>query len=277
MDSQFADLIVTCCKLREPELRSSIKKVLIEQNFSIQEDCYQSKRLGEFSNISNLLAIRQSPKICLVSHTDVCRDHETIKRQYSIITAPIDRVNPTIKKLIHLERLVNVIQDKDCLVQVGGDDRVGVAIELWLAMKTDLPMALLFTTDEEIGLLSARQVEFPELMDFELLVQIDRGNQPNQQIVTKVAGIQLCEESLANFLVCLSRKQGISRQKVTGYGTDVVAIKARDKCKNAINLTCGYHNSFGHHPSEYIVIHEAEETVEYVKDILEFFSSSNKS
>jgi putative aminopeptidase FrvX len=75
--------------------------------------------------------------------------------------------------MIHLERLVTVIQDKDCLVQVGGDDRVGVAIELWLAMKTDLPMALLFTTDEEIGLLSARQVEFPELMDFELLVQID--------------------------------------------------------------------------------------------------------
>ena len=277
MDSQFADLIVTCCKLSEPKLRSYIKKVLIDKNFSIQEDCYQSKKLGKYSNISNLLVIRQTPKICLVSHTDVCRDHESIKEQYSIKTAPSNQVNPTIKKLIHLERLVTVIQDKDCLVQVGGDDRTGVAIELWLAMKTDLPMALLFTTDEEIGLLSARQVEFPELMNFELLVQIDRGNQPNQQIVTQVAGIQLCEESLANLLVRLSRKQGIPRQKVTGYGTDVVAIKARGKCRNAINLTCGYHNSFGHHPSEYIVIHEAEETMEYVKNILEFFSSSDKS
>ena len=87
-------------------------------------------------------------------------------------------------------------------------------------------------------------------MDFELLVQIDRGNQSNQQIVTKVADIQLCEESLANFLVRLSHKKGRPRKKVTGYGTDVVAIKARGKCKNAINLTCGYHNSFGHHPSE---------------------------
>lgn len=277
MDSQFADLIVTCCKLSDPELRSYIKKVLIEQNFSLQEDCYQSKRLGGYSNISNLLAIRESPKICLVSHTDVCRDYANIKKQYSIKTAPSDQVNPTIKKLIHLEQLVRVIQDKGCLVQVGGDDRAGVAIKLWLALKNDLPMALLFTTDEEIGLLSARQVEFPELMDFELLVQIDRGNQPNQQIVTKVAGIQLCEESLANLLVRLSHKHGIPRQKVTGYGTDVVAIKARGKCRNAINLTCGYHNSFGEHPSEYIVIHEVEETIKYVKDILEFFSSSDNS
>jgi len=98
MDTQFADLIVTCCKLSEPELRSYIKKVLIEQNFSIQEDSYQSKRLGEYLNIPNLLAIRQAAKICLVSHTDVCRDHESIKEQYSIKTAPSNQVNPTISR-----------------------------------------------------------------------------------------------------------------------------------------------------------------------------------
>ncbi|HEY9635810.1 MAG TPA: hypothetical protein V6D14_20560 [Coleofasciculaceae cyanobacterium] len=271
MDNEFTELLITCCKLSEPDLRSYIKQVLIEHHFLIQEDSYLSKRLGEFSNVPNLLAIRESPKVCLVSHTDVCRDHDSIKDKYSIKTAPSDQVNPVIKNLIHLDQLATVIQDKDCLVQVGGDDRAGVAIELWLAIKTDLPMALLFTTDEEIGLLSARQVEFPELMNFELLIQLDRGNQPNQQIVNQVADIKLCDESLINSLVRLSFKKRKPRQKVTGYGTDVVAIKANGKCKNAINLTCGYHNSFGHSPSEYIVIHEVEETMEYVKDIIEFF------
>lgn len=277
MDNEFSDLLITCCKLSEPDLRSYIKQVLIKHHFSIQEDSYLSERLGEFSNIPNLLAIRESPKVCLVSHTDVCRDHDSIKETYSIKTAPSAQVNPVIKNLLHLDQLVTVIQDKDCLVQVGGDDRAGVAIELWLAMKTDLPMAILFTTDEEIGLVSAKQVEFPELMTFELLIQLDRGNQPNQQIVTQVGTIQLCDDSLVNSLVHLSLKKRRPRQKVSGYGTDVVAIKKRGKCKNAINLTCGYHNSFGHNPSEYIVIHEVEETMEYVKDIIEFFLASDKS
>ena len=277
MDNEFFDLLITCCKLNEPNLRSYIKQVLIEHHFSIQEDSYLSERLGELSNIPNLLAIRENPQVCLVSHTDVCRDHDSIKEQYSIKTSPSAQVNPVIKNLTHLAQLVTVIQDKNCLVQVGGDDRAGVAIELWLAMKTDLPMAILFTTDEEIGLLSAKQVEFPELINFELLIQLDRGNQPNQQIVTQVGKIQLCDNSLVNSLVRLSFKKRRPRQKVSGYGTDVVAIKTRGKCKNAINLTCGYHNSFGHNPSEYIVIHEVEETMEYVKDIIEFFLASDKS
>lgn len=272
MDTEFTNLLITCCKLSEPELRSYIKQVLTKHNFSIQEDGYRSARYEESSNIPNLLAIRGNPKVCLVSHTDVCREHFMFQGTLADETASDYAVNPVIKEIVHFNNLVSAIQDKDCLAQVGGDDRAGIAIELWLAMKTNLPIGILFTTDEEIGLLSAKEVAFPELLDFELLVQIDRGNQPNQQIVTQIGQTQICEESLAKSLIDLSIKTGKPRQEVIGGGTDVLAIKYRGMCKNAINLTCGYHNSFGSNPSEYIVIQETEETMEYVKDIIEFIS-----
>lgn len=268
--TQFADLIITCCKLSELELRSYIKEVLADRNFFIKEDKYLSPRGGEYTSIHNLLAIRSNPKVCLVSHTDVCRDHEKLQGIPPKKTAADYIVNPTIKNLLHFGNSVAAIQDESCLAQVGGDDRVGVAIALWLAVTTDLPLGILLTTDEEIGLVSAKQVEFPELINFELLVQIDRGNQPNQEIVTEIFETQICEQSLAQSLVDLSIKKGKPRQEVVGRGTDVFAIKSNNICKNAINLTCGYHNSYGSNPSEYIVIHEVEETMEYVKDIIEF-------
>lgn len=75
---EFIKLILTCCRLNESELRLYIKKLLLENSFTIQEDNYYSTRLWECSGIHNLIAIRGEPNVCLVSHTDVCRDHDLI-------------------------------------------------------------------------------------------------------------------------------------------------------------------------------------------------------
>lgn len=270
LDYPFTDLIIQCCQLSESALRGYIKEVLAQKNFVIQEDDYCSARL-DCADIHNLLAIRGTPQVCLVSHTDVCRDHLRYQGNPPDKTPACYQVQPVIKTLTHGDQEVAVIQDQDCLAQVGGDDRVGVAIALSLALTTDLPLALLFTTDEEIGLVSAKYVDFPELMNYQLLVEIDRGNQPDQQIVTEIFEQRICNINLSNQLVDLSQKIGYPRQEVAGKGTDVFAIKMRDKCQNAINLTCGYHNSFASNPSEYIVISEAEHTLHYVKTIVELF------
>lgn len=271
MNSDFVELLINCCKLNELELRFYIKKILMKTSFLIQEDKYCSARPWGYWDIHNLLAIRGTPKVCLVSHTDVCRDHDLIC-VYNSGSIPDYQVNPVVKKIKHFNFLVNAIQDKDCLLQVGGDDRAGVAIGLWLAMHTDLPMGLLYTTNEEIGLLSAQQVRFPELMDFELLVQIDRGNQRNQQIVTQIDGLEICNSKISKSLVDLSVSLQKPRQQVLGFSTDVFVIKRNGRCKNAVNLTCGYHNSIGSDPNEYIVIHEVIDTMEYVQEIIKFIS-----
>jgi hypothetical protein len=271
MNNQFADVLINCCQLNEIQLRTYIKQQLKTHNFTCQEDEYLSYRGGDYQQIHNLLAMRgKNPQICLVSHTDVCRDHDRLQGENPNLTPSNYQVKPVIKEILHLDKMVKVVQDQDCKAQVGGDDRVGVAISLWLAIATNLPLGILLTTDEEVGLFSAKKVNFPELMNFDLLVQIDRGNQPHAQIVTTIGTTELCDRDLAKKLIDLSIENGNPREEVIGKGTDVYAIKNNNLCKNAINLTCGYHHSYGSDPQEYIVIEEAEETMEYIRKIIEF-------
>lgn len=251
----FEDLIIWCCAANEVELRNVIKETLSEHNFSFIEDNYNSYRNEKNKN---LLFTRGNPDYCLVAHTDVCRDHSSFRAEISNLIP-----NPVIKNF----NGDKIIQDKDCKVQVGGDDRLGVSIALWLALHTKQDMSILFTTDEEVGLLSAFDCKFKELSNFKLLIQIDRGNQSNQ-IVGSIMGLRLCDDKTLNLIFYLLEKNNIKRKLVTGYATDVFALKKNEMCKNAINMTCGYHNSFSDSGDEYINLREAKETADLVNILL---------
>ena len=265
MSDTFEEFLIKCCETNEVDLRIFLKEVLLKNGFRIIEDNYKSPRGNEYSSIHNMLAIRgDAPKICLVSHTDVCRDHEfSTGRNYA-------KVNAVIKEKIINGIKHEIIQDRDNSIQVGGDDRVGVAISTWIALNNDYDMGLLFTTDEEIGLISASQCEFPELNEFELLCQIDRGNHSNQ-IVNEICGIELCSLEVAIELLQIAEDIGLPRRAVNGLPTDVLCIKANDFCKNAVNMTCGYHESYGNDKNEYIIISEAKECLKYVSSIIEHY------
>lgn len=254
----FENFILKCCGSTEWDLRKFLKRFLTNAGFQIQEDDYVSYRDGKYKTIRNMLAIRGNPRICLVAHTDVCRDHSDI----------FERATPVIKTITKADGSIQrIIQDKDCEVQVGGDDRLGVAINTWIALNTGYDLGLLFTTDEEVGLVSADYVRFPELMDFDLLVEVDRGNHSNQ-LVTNISGTQMCTGKTAQRLLRISEKIGLPRQTITGMITDVLAIKNRNRCKEAVNMTCGYHNSYGAQKNEYIDIQEAKDTMKYVANIV---------
>jgi hypothetical protein len=163
-----------------------------------------------------------------------------------------------------------VIQDRDCEHQTGGDDRLGVAINLWLALNTGYDVALLFTTDEEIGLCSADEVKFKELKKFDLLIQVDRGNHSNQ-LVTRIGGVQLCSPKTAARLLKIADDMGGTRREVTGLCTDVMVIVRNGIAREAVNMTCGYHNSFGDSAKEYIEVEEAKSTMRYVSNIVQYY------
>jgi len=258
----FENFIMQCCKAHEYELRSFIKKTLLRAGFTIKEDnYYSSHRNGKYKNIPNLLAMRGKPSVCLVAHTDTCREHnieDTV------------RAEPDIKKIDTYDGIKEVITDKNNMVQVGGDDRLGVAINLWIALNTGYDMGLLFTTDEEVGVISAGELEMPEIKEFELLVQVDRGNHSNQ-LVSKIGGVKLCSEKLVEELLKISRQIDLPRREVEGFLTDVYAIKKNKMCKNAVNMTCGYHGSYGASADEYIDIQEARDTMKFVANIVKYF------
>lgn len=257
----FENFIMQCCKAREWNLREFLKKKLKENGFRITEDRYLSSRDPRFSTVHNMLAVRGNPRVCLVAHTDVCRDH---------ISENLPNVAPTIKQITKNNEVRDIIQDRYCLTQVGGDDRLGVAINTWIALNTGYDIALLFTTDEELGLVSAEYVRFPELMNFDLLLQVDRGNN-SDQLVTRISGVDLCSDKTGDLLIKISEEIGLPRYKVNGFLTDVLALKTNGICKDAVNMTCGYHNSIGADEDEYIDIQEAKDTMKYVASVVKYY------
>lgn len=290
--SQFENFIMQCCKADEWELRKFLRKVLTRSGFTIHEDGYQTDRVKKdkrYSTVHNMLAIRgDKPQVCLVAHTDVCRDHENSRysmigdyswmsdnndKEISIVSKSKiseQKVEPVIKMIEHEGQMRRIIQDKNCQIQVGGDDRLGVAINTWIALNTGYDMGLFFPTDEEIGLKSAGDCKMERLKEFELCVQVDRGNHSNQ-LVPKIGNTIICEYDKVVHMLEIAYNMGMPREIVCGLGTDVYALYKNGYAKNAVNMTTGYHNSRGAQKDEYIEIQEARDTMKFVSEIVKSY------
>jgi hypothetical protein len=262
---EFEQFIIKCCEMDEWDLRDFLREELTKAGFKVQEDDYVSCRPGKYKTIRNMLAIRgEDARVCLVAHTDVCRDHGWGRSEHK-------KANPIIKEVERNGESFRIIQDENCEVQTGGDDRLGVAINTWTALNTEYDMGLLYTLDEEIGNQSAEHCKFPELMNFDLCAQVDRGNHSNQ-LVIEIGGLRLCNNDMARRLLGIADDIGLPREPVRGMMTDVLALTENRRIKAAVNMTCGYHNSFGSSADEYIHIEEACDTLKYVQAIINDFA-----
>ena len=250
----FEQFIAKCCRAKETDLRKFIKKVLAREGFKLIEDDFRSKKNG----VPNLLAVRGRPNVALLAHTDVCREHNNITNQPT----------PEFKtRLVDGEERL-ILTDKYYGMQIGGDDRLGVAINLWIALNTGYEdLALLFLTDEELGTISSDHLNLKYVNDFKLLVQVDRGNHSNQ-LVTGIYGLRICSPSMTKQLLDITKDIGSPRYAVDGMLTDVYTIKYNGYKGDAINMTCGYHNSYGSSGSEYIDVKEARDTMKFVAEIV---------
>lgn len=259
----FETWIMNTCKSSEWGLRKFLKKKLGEAGFSWKEDDYVSvrcERNNKFRSIHNLLFIRGNPKICLVAHSDCCRDYR--------MDGQIPEVHPELKNWGTDEHTEWIIQDRDCEVQLAGDDRLGIAIASWIALNTGYDLAILITTDEECGMKSAYKCKFEELREFELLVQLDRGNRTNE-LVTQIGHIKLCSDQVTKRLLKIAEDMGCPRTEVTGLITDVFALRSVGICEEAINMTIGYMD--GHSNSEYIITEEAKVAMKYTSEIIKHY------
>lgn len=250
----FEQFIAKCCKAKEANLREFIKKILTRNGFNIVEDDYRSPKNG----VPNLIAKRGNPNIALLAHTDVCREHNNISNQPT----------PEFKtKLINGEERL-ILTDRFSGMQIGGDDRLGVAINLWIALNSGYEdLALMFFTDEEIGAVSSSHMSLEYTKGLKLLVQVDRGNRSNQ-LVTSIYGLEICRPEMSKQLIDISNNIGMPRYKIDGMLTDVHSIKSNGFSGDAVNMTCGYHNSYGNSSDEFIDIKEARETMKFVSEIV---------
>jgi len=253
----FLSHVITCCEQPEPALRRYLRNLLSRNGFVIETDRYRSPRA---CRTPNLRAVRGAPTLGLIAHTDTCREHEE----------DIRHPRPVVCTRETRRGQRQVIQDRSTSVQLGGDDRLGVAIITWAALAMpDAPLSLLFTTDEEIGLQSAAELPESWTRCLDLLVEVDRGNQAEAQLVTSIGGLRLCSARTERMLLEVARACGHPRVAVEGRLTDVYEIVARGACENAVNMTCGYHDSVWASGREYIDVLEAVETLAYVRAIID--------
>jgi hypothetical protein len=286
--SPFEKHIIQCCKAPEWQLRSWLKKTLTKAGFRIIEDDYVSERAKwepKYASVHNMLAIRGGPRVCLVAHSDICRDHNMRSNRIKIrnwggnwweeeeeeIEELIEKnvkVDPVVKKVVKDGKMRRIIQDRNCAIQLGADDRLGVAINSWIALNgLGLDVALYFPTDEEIGLKSAKMCNIKELSKFDLLLEVDRGNFANQ-LVVKIGNQILCSYETVCRLLSICYDLCMPRKLVVGLATDVYALKNRGFIKECCNITCGYYNSYSSNASEYIEISEAKDTMKFVANIV---------
>jgi acetylornithine deacetylase/succinyl-diaminopimelate desuccinylase-like protein len=256
----FEAHVARCCALPEPALRGWLRASLEAQGFRVEEDDYQARNQSRWdrSGVHNMLAVRGAPVVAFVAHTDVCRD----------LGDPGCAPDPVVRQVFRAGRARRVLQDREQATQIGGDDRLGVALISWLAAtRRDLDLALLFTTDEEVGLLSAAKVPAEWLGRFALAAQVDRGNRPSPELVTRILELPLCSPRTASWLLELAASLGLPRTEVKGLRTDVYALRKRAPIE-AVNMTCGYHASHNDGSGEeYIDLAEALETLMFLEAI----------
>jgi tripeptide aminopeptidase len=177
---------------------------------------------------------------------------------------------------------------------VGFDDKIGIAIILWLMKYTDLKFKVILSSQEEetkrsdlkikynngnnnrqggggiqYALTSSKPLAFIKnspsfIKDSRFGLVLDR--QGRSDIIIKYGGVDLCSETFLSALENISRTVKFPMRKAQGRMGD--AYNIRDHAGlNVVNLSCGIYCE--HMTGEYLNIEEAFGTLKVVKYCLE--------
>ena len=140
---------------------------------------------------------------------------------------------------------------------IGGDDRCGVYL-LTKLMKTRYKPHLLFTTDEEIGLIGVERFcdDFKDI-DVNCIIELDRKGS-NDVVIYDDENKELCNKFIS-----------LGFKEQSGSFTDISVLSPFYNI-SGVNLSCGYYNP--HTSNEYVVFSEMNNT--YLK-VIQFLNDSS--
>lgn len=153
---------------------------------------------------------------------------------------------------------------------LGADDRAGVAVILGvlkdLKQRRDFTgkIKIIFTVEEEIGLIGAHKVEDYFLWDVDAAFVVDRRG--TGDIVTSCGGyIPFCKESFGQWIEQQASEAGLMGYKCTAGGSSDTKVWASHGIQS-VNLSVGYRNE--HTPAETLNVEACYQTFQLVKVIL---------
>lgn len=145
---------------------------------------------------------------------------------------------------------------------LGADDGIGICIALQLLNKLE-DIKIIFTTQEEMGGIGAYTACYNKdfFKNINFFIQADRKG--NSDLIIDTNGIKSGSDDFISDISDLSEKYGYKEN--IGTFTDVGIFSEEFKL-SGVNISCGYKNE--HMKSEYTVISDAENCLNYIHDIL---------
>jgi len=211
----------------------------------------KSEILVEKDTYGNIYATKGKAKSypCVVSHTDTVHPIITGRRVYQ-----------------QNDILFCFSDVKKKQVGTGGDDKVGIFVNLQALIDFDNIKAVFFR-NEEIGHLGSKhsityKKEFYK--DCNFILQCDRKG--NDDFLTTSAGIKLSSTNFINNVKPYVEKYGFTVRDI-GISTDVDTLVEYGVGVSCVNISSGYHNP--HMDSEVINVKEVGKTYSLVYDIIE--------
>ena len=172
-----------------------------------------------------------------------------VEHDAPLFISHMDTVHPDreISDLINTNGVLTAIDSKGQQCGIGGDDRCGIAIMLLMIKNGIDNVNYLFTTDEEIGCIGARNCRFP--LHPSACIELDRKSGDN--LVVEAYGgdyaTSINDEAMRVFT------QYGYKEDHTGVLTDLDNLSFMT---GGVNLSVGYYNP--HRRNEYIVLKETE-------------------
>lgn len=197
--------------------------------------------------------IRQWVKSNLKPHVDFL----TVDRTGNILAQKVcgTGYGPTILLNAHLDTVEGFVEDREVIKEgaiwsssegiLGADDRAGLAILLELAKRLDTirfsgKVKFIFTVEEEVGLIGARNIDSYFLWDVDAAFVVDRRG--TGDIVTSCGGYEpFCDENFGVLIEEIAKKQGLEGWKCTIGGSSDTRIWASHGIQS-VNLSVGYQN-----------------------------------
>ena len=185
---------------------------------------------------------------CSVAHTDTVHNIET---------------NFNIFKLE--DKLFSLCGESMRRVGIGGDDKVGVFVTLQIIKEAEITKAAFFR-DEEVGCIGSGLADMEFFKDVEFVLQCDRKGY--KDFVNEIGGTRLFSTEFSAGVSALLDKYG--RKETSGGLTDVAQLVDNGLEVSVANMSCGYYDP--HSDTEYIVISEVNDTLDFCLDIYKAMS-----
>lgn len=143
-------------------------------------------------------------------------------------------------------------------VGIGFDDKAGIIANIELYNRMKGKVRLIFTTDEEVGGVSAGKLDPSRYANARFMIELDRRG--GNDLIQTSGCTRLCSDKFALMI------EGYGFKRATGTFTDVNKFKAKCPKVEMCNLSIGYYSP--HTDNEYLDTIEFNDIVDRVERIL---------